>query len=407
MVTSIRVVSQGVTGATLRGPLRISGEFSGSPRTVLITDPDRNEIIIGEAFRKALSTLIDEYNAAKTEAAAVGGSLSSNVGSFNFDLGARGKYYASALMTINSMPPDAYGNFLVLPGKTVDVYPSEQDGVDIEVAHAPHSAPRDLQFIELDRMCWVLYHRLNELCGSMQIYAPSLLRSGDDPRPFLGTFLNYQALVARWNMYAWAKCFMFDVQVNVSRCTVVMGYTSITEGAVDVEYYVVITVEPPGGDEMNLRYVPLTLFDLGTDTDINSGVVTFTRNNNQCTGTGYVYIEESESGSPYAEQMKSGEVAVTGLNMSKVNSRHRTVFGIAPMSGAAGRYNESSSAIHTVTLTPIWKIANDTFSLPSRTITITAVGEDPIGSDSSDSSDGSSSGGSDNGNESGGITPQP
>lgn len=153
------------------------------------------------------------------------------------------RFTAAYLKTIQQVDPDNAGNFWILPGKTVDVSEKEEGFIEnpatgeskpiysLQISTPIHHLQPHKRYVELDLILWRLYHCICSLIGRLRIYNPALKVDGyastTNMGPYLGTYLQYQALVARWNHYAWASAFTLDVEVVNECANIVLGYTNL------------------------------------------------------------------------------------------------------------------------------------------------------------------------------------
>lgn len=192
-----------------------------------------------------------------------GGSFSSNdngVCSWGFSSGLNGVYITQSgyLRTLQSQAPGEVGDITLLPSRTVDVtggtytlaYSISADPIvtysgatvtpstlqTSNAASSPvvavvlppgHCRPLE-QFREIDLMLWQLYHCVNSFSYRLQQFDPFADRFGNpyltNYGPALGTYKNYQALVAYLNLQTWQKSFVLEVSPNREQAEIIFGY---------------------------------------------------------------------------------------------------------------------------------------------------------------------------------------
>lgn len=179
-------------------------------------------------------------------------------GKYDFYVGLNGRYFKPTyLKTIQQVAPDNTGNFWILPGKTIDVSEKGEEVIvtediidpttcevigenvgvrktiySLQISTPIHHLQPHKRYVELDLILWRLYHCICSLIGRLQIYAPGWPTDGyaltSNMGPYLGTYLQYQALVARWNHYAWSSAFLLEADAQGESASIVIGYTNLT-----------------------------------------------------------------------------------------------------------------------------------------------------------------------------------
>ena len=160
--------------------------------------------------------------------------------------------YLPSLRSVHGVSPNECGDIQLLSSKEVDVTyhsASAGDATDcsgILISHINRTngvlqvgkAVKDLHL-----MVMKLYHVINHLTARMLVWSPDndLLTRSDSSEEFdaidkemsenfgklYGTLLNYQAVVARWNILVWERTYILDSCVAGVGLALSIGYTCI------------------------------------------------------------------------------------------------------------------------------------------------------------------------------------
>ena len=317
----------------------------------------------------------------KQAAMTLGGT--STEGLYAFETGLSGVYKDNYLKSIQNITPED-GEFWILPGKTVDV--SETDD-KLTISLPVHHKQPDKNYAELDLMLWRLYHCVNSLTGRLQIFDPSIPRDGDpaisNTGPYLGTYLQYQALIARWNTFAWDSSFMLEVTPAGERATIVLGYTNLNcveNGPITMSFTATRSSTTSNTSSAEYSASPLTIYNQGVDSNLDEDNVVITteyyRNGKVTSGSGY------ELGDPGALDSVGVAVALDRPENSMepimtAEQYYRSIAAIAPSVGVDFEYTVqegSPSVFHTIDIVAEWNIGGTKLFSKQATVKIAAVG---------------------------------
>ena len=276
--------------------------------------------------------------------------------------------------------PDT-GNICINGGKTLTVSTALDKTVgELSLRLPTHHYYANKLIQELDRMTMRLYHCYNSLAGRLQVFDPAIPVDGisqiSTMGKYLGTYLNYQAVVCRWNTYAWANSFTLDVVEAGERVAIAVGYLNLncTENS-QVTYRLIVQPSEPS----ETLETALTLFDQGTDSTIASGTpvkTVFLRNGKRVSGTGYEGKNPDLMVSLEVNTVINPEDADNKISM-KAEQYHRNIISIAPCSGVDKEYDVQSRddelAKMPLTLTCEWTI-NGITTTKTATCNIVTVG---------------------------------
>lgn len=308
-----------------------------------------------------------------------------NLYDFKSGLGKKdGEYQKPYLQTIQHTSP-VNGEFWILPGKTVDVSENENE---ICVSLPVHHKQPDKALVEINMLLWRLYHCINSLNGRLQIFDLTIPKDGNpnisNMGPYFGTYLQYQALIARWNAFAWDSSFMLKVTPAGERATIVLGYTNlncIQNSEITMSCTITSTRPQASNNGADVLYdaTPLTIYNQGSDSNIDiSPVTTYKRNDASIGGSGY------EGKNP--DMMDTASVSVTlptSLDKTqysglKAEQYYRTIVAIAPCVGVDFEYKvqdpDKQLVYYTLAIAAEWKINNIPYT-KTATVKITAVGK--------------------------------
>ena len=305
---------------------------------------------------------------------------------YDFTEGIGGGFYGSGyLKSIQNISPES-GDFWILPGKTVDVFEHDIELNTIVVSLPIHHKQPDKTYTELDLMLWRMYHCVNSLTGRLQIFDPSIPKDGNhsisNMGPYLGTYLQYQALVARWNTYAWDSSFMLEVTPAGERATIVMGYTNLNcyeKGPIEMAFTATLISTTNSSDpDVDYSTSPITIYNQGSDSRLDDGTVkittTYKRNGNETSGSGY---EDRYPGTFVdAAATVTLEPAIAGGDVMRAEQYYRTIAAIAPCSGVDKEYHIQTgtpTVFHEIEIVATWIIGTVTVS-KEATVDIAAVG---------------------------------
>ena len=176
---------------------------------------------------------------------------------FEFETGYRG-YLEHTVRKIHGISPKSNGDLSLLGSKFLEVSTQldakgtikveDEDGTVRQIAATNvvivtlpvHHPLVNTMYQDIYYLTWRMYHCLNSISGRMQLYDPTVPRDGNPAITtmgyYLGTYLQYQALVARWNHFAWTSAFTLEVIEAGERATVIVGYTNLNCNTIGFSY---------------------------------------------------------------------------------------------------------------------------------------------------------------------------
>lgn len=244
------------------------------------------------------------------------------------------------LRTIQGVEPDPdTGDLVISGGKNLDISVGGIGQLELRLPVHHYYANRIIQ--ELDLMTMRMYHCYNSFAGRLQAWGPEIPVDGragiTTMGHYLGTYLNYQALVCRWNAYAWANSFTLEVVEAGERVTLSVGFVNLNCTVTDeVSYTLTVTPDDTDGTTMDTA---LTIFDQGVDSTIDPSIpvtTTFQRNGELISGTGY------EGRRP---KVLDTAVVHTSIKLDsdtppiRAEQYYRNIIAIAPCSGVDTAYD--------------------------------------------------------------------
>lgn len=338
--------------------LQGSGDIQASNAIDCIVCPENRSIEISASRQLTGDEWYSNFILNKRVAMINGGNLSSDQliqsddpNIFDFQSGYLG-YLTGKLLTVQGVAPHADGNLTILGSGLLEVgtTSSSSDNPDassgLQISLPKHHPRINAMYRDIYLMIWRIYHCLNSISGRLQLYAPTMERDGNAAITtmgyYLGTYQNYQALVARWNHFAWSNSFTLEIIESGERASVIVGYTNLncesTGFAYDLDIYLLKTAtESDSGSSASVQTVDvitpqssptprlgansyfdrwtdaspptvedvldsdaelidkwsrlITIFDQGVESTLNVDnfniVTSYERNQASCTGTGY------------------------------------------------------------------------------------------------------------------------
>lgn len=285
------------------------------------------------------------------------------------------------LKTIQGVEPDPdTGDLVISGGKNLDISVGGEGKLEICLPTHHYYANRIIQ--ELDLMTMRMYHCYNSFAGRLQAWGPEIPVDGradiTTMGHYLGTYLNYQALVCRWNAYAWANSFTLEVVEAGERVTLSVGFVNLN-CTVFREVCYSLTITPKDDDGVTMD-TALTIFDQGVDSTIDPDIpvtTTFHRNGKLISGTGYegrnpdvltVAAVHTVINSPSKDIISTSKPVMP----IRAEQYYRNIIAIAPCSGVDTAYDvqprKEDSDLTTKKLTLTFTIA-----LPDDSETDTVV----------------------------------
>ena len=352
MILRIKNSDSTVTTLSSRGMLKIlSGDtyirMRGERKTVTFSQsvPDYNEWY---------STVINK----KQLAIFTGGSgLVGRQGAYSFAQGIAAYTKSSSghiyLRTFQKSSPDTDGNMQLLPGKTLDVIPT--DAHKVVVSRLDTEIPRTTKTVlrELNIFVWYLYHALNSTVYRLLEYSPyTCCRPMFTTSRLWGTIPSYQALIARWKRG-------FTLNINKSRETLTfsLGYTAADCDVPFVRITAVLTKQTAASPDTTGF---LTLYSQGVSTDLNATPVrTIVKSD------GVSSISLSGNGSDdWSAQQKAWTTITTTLTISNMSqgNYYTEAFSLAVALNESTTlfYDQTGSAVNTYLLTVSWEVSDST-----------------------------------------------
>lgn len=409
MLTSLTIKNKD-GGVLLRNNVKIAGVG-----TIDVDVQTASQVTISAYRQKSLAEFNTQYTRRKRAAMAVGGSLSdAHINSdthvstdnsiYKFDKGYRGVFLKGVLLSVNSATGYGNNNKLdFLPSKTLDVAANKEAG-EISISLAPNIPRINVLYYDIDKLIWRLYHCYNSLAGRLQLCMPDMPVDGsrqvtgkddngnvimipDRGRStmgrYLGTLIQYQTLVARWNHYAWSSSFYLDVVEAGNRVAITVGYTATDCYRGGLTYSVSI-VEDTANNTPTETYKSdlLTIYNQGSDSTLDKNKViattTYYRNGSEVSGTGY----EGKSPSRFVSAevvvgLKSTAEKDTALSaVFQSEQYHRTLLALAPCIGIDKEYlipDPKNVVTKKLLITATWVIDGEKF-IKTASANIDAVG---------------------------------
>lgn len=307
----------------------------------------------------------------------------------------------TAIRTINGVSPDLAGDFAILPSKSVDVS-GNPDNHEITISLPSQHINTGKLYRDINLMTWRLYHCYCSLAGRLQVWSPATQPDGDPAistmGKYLGTYQNYQAVVSRWNQYAWDSCFTLRVVEAGERISIAIGYTNLECRVIDtVTYSLSVSLNTSDSRDDMVVATELTIYNQGVDSTIlpaNSKITTeFERNGEVVSGSGY-------EGNDPKGLTSAGLTTIIEPTSDKVPSflaeqYHRNIVAIAPCIGIDKEYqiqDGSPKAFHTVKVVGTWVVHGEHYS-KELTAKIAVVGYALEEEEEDDTASGGTSGG--------------
>lgn len=186
-----------------------------------------------------------------------------------FTAGLSGTIYASCVKTINNTSPSADGNLQLLPGKTLDIYPTSS-GIAMEQLNIPITNISNV-LEDINRCAWYLYHTYNSFLYRLHVLD---IHAKTGPMftgvPLLGTIPAYQALVAAWNIKVWRRGFLWDTSEVRETLSFSVGYMATDCVNPSVRCEVELLAEPAlinGEIDTSIGYY--TLYKQGVSSNVH------------------------------------------------------------------------------------------------------------------------------------------
>ena len=273
------------------------------------------------------------------------------------------------LLSINHVTGEENNGCLdILPSDTIDVsvVTSEKGAEGIAVSRAPNVPIINKLYHDINKLVWRLYHCYNSLSGRLQLFFPEMpvdgsVEVGGTPvrrlstmGRYLGTFMQYQTLVTRWNHYAWSSSFYLDVVEAGPRLAVTVGYTAVDcKRYGPITYSVRISIDPDNVAETTYNSRLLTLYNQGTDSTISDGKnikveTTYVRTARIPTDDGDTEVKSTyisgtgyEGSDPHPMDSVEAEIVLSSNNGDPVflsEQYHRTMLAVAPCIGIDKEY---------------------------------------------------------------------
>lgn len=290
---------------------------------------------------------------------------------------------------------DIPGAIDILPGKDIDVTPVTEDH-SIRITKAITAPDICKLYHDIAILSWRIYHSLNSISGRLQRYAPNMPVDGSrlseegyvDPGistagRYLGTFLQYQSLVARWNHYAWSSSFYLVAVPAGERLAITIGYTSLDCYRNSVSYTLNVEFsDDEEEDDITYNSKLLTIYNQGTDSSLDTKIAniatTYYRNELEVSGSGYEGRDPAAMESAGLHTEITTEPQQEGLTSHAMLAEqyHRNLVAIAPCIGIDKEYMVqpgTSTKFRKLKITGTWIVGGKQYSkvLNSR---IAAVG---------------------------------
>lgn len=266
-------------------------------------------LTISTDITSSYSDWYDDFIARKTTAMMYGGSytyvyMDSELTLFDFSVGYNGLYGTESdnqvVTQIQGMSPDSKGRFFIHGGKYLDVYKFDYNKIAIKKTQGFYEINKYYEV--LHRMTGQLYNALNRLSLRLRRFDPGN-RDYPELGPLLGTIANYQAVVARWNHYAWQSTMAFTTSETSGGAVFSLGYVNLACMLHSVWIHCTIErvglVDASGNDvnsddwpEVSAYPANLTLYKLSDDGNITKNgpdiSLSMYRNGAICDGSGYL-----------------------------------------------------------------------------------------------------------------------
>lgn len=218
--------------------------------------------------------------------------------------------------------------------------------------------------------------------------------------PRLNTVGNYQAVVARWNHYAWKSSMVMDIESSASTCSISIGYVCLDCFITALKITATLTymglykkgsddaVDTAGGAVSTFPNT-YTIYHMGSSTTVSKNVekvVHITRNGDACDGTGYMggsVGDRLEQATIDLELLGSGFAEVGGQPViMRSEQAYYETFSIAVPSGSLEYYSPQTDTayVHRYTLTTTWFVdgregISKTAIVDVPAVNVRAVGE--------------------------------
>lgn len=170
------------------------------------------------------------------------------------------------LRTLNNCSAAPSGNMQMLGDLQVSLIPGDPGKIVMGIPKIPKILSKIL--FDCYYMIWRLYHAYNYLIARLLVYDPFRTIHKFDEYPLgrcLGTLLEYQAQVTRWNHYVWTQALSAEVTVIGEKLAVKVGYKNSECCTKGVKIKTYIKLENPSTDQYATNN--LTIFRNGVTTN--------------------------------------------------------------------------------------------------------------------------------------------
>lgn len=249
------------------------------------------------------------------------------------------------LLSFVGCTPDSKGNIQLLPGKTLDVFTTNNKIICSQLK-IPKTQERSAVLKDVNRCIWYLYHTFNSFLYRMNIWNPNKTCSPMYKNArLLGVIQAYQAAVAAWNLKIWKSSFLWSISQVADSITFNVGYIALN--CVNPNVSCVVTIKntaPPHSestpdtdevssesedkDELDIDKLNstefYTIYDQGVATNIggsvNRSIVKLVQDESEESTGEPISVNVSGKGTDTAaEEGKHWEKIVIRLNLGTLN----------------------------------------------------------------------------------------